>query len=105
MVEVRQYPDLSGPLGSRGRAWIAECTVDGVPYRVRSYTGAPYALARALLAAGVADQPVSVTTAGLPGSCTQRSIAAMAEWTIAEGSTVNVHRARWRPYSAPQNAD
>lgn len=105
MIEVRQYPDLSRPVGSRGRAWIAEATVDGVPYTVRSYTGASYALARALIAAGVADQPMSITVDGLPGVRTQRSIAGMAQWAIAESSTVSIRRVRWHPHFAIQDAD
>lgn len=105
MIEVRQYPDLSRPLGSRGRAWVAECTVDGVPYTVRSRTGASYALARALLAAGVADQPMSIAVEGLPGVRIHRSIAGMAQWAIAESVTVSIHRTRWKPHFAIQDSE
>lgn len=104
MIEARQYPDMSRPLGSRGRAWVAECVVDGVPYRARSYSGASYALARALVAAGVEDQPITIVTAGLPGSHTHRSIVRLAQWSISEG-TGGMQRIRWQPYLAHQDAD
>jgi len=105
MIEARQYPDMTRPLGSRGRAWVAECVVDGVPYSVRSYTGASYALARALVAAGVADQPLTMTIDGLPGSQTHRSIAGLAQWMISDSNGRPFHRTRWQPYLAHQEAD
>jgi hypothetical protein len=104
MIEARQYPDMSRPLGSRGRAWIAECVVDGTSYSARSYSGASYALARALVAAGVADQPITMTVHGLLGSQTHRSIYGLAEWAISEGASVGIHRTRWEPYRPSEDA-
>jgi hypothetical protein len=59
-----------------------ETTIDGQRYSVRSRRGAPFALARMLMAAGIADQPASVTHEGLRSSLTYRSLHWMAERTI-----------------------
>lgn len=78
MIVARLYPDTTKPHSSRGLAWVAECRVDGKPYQARCKSGAPYALARALVADGVPDQPMSVLSDGLAGETRYRSIAEMA---------------------------
>jgi hypothetical protein len=84
VIVARQFPDTTKPHGSRGRAWVAECQVDGKPYQARSKSGAPYALARALVADGVPDQPMSVVSQGLAGETRYRSLAEMAGRTVVE---------------------
>lgn len=74
-------------------------------YRARSYTGASYALARMLVAAGVVDQPMTIVVAGLPGVQTHHSLVELAQWAISEGAAGNIKRTRWEPYTGNQNAD
>ena len=110
MIAAQQYPDTTKPHGSRGRAWVAKCQVDdlaidsavncqtketGKPYQARSKSGAPYALARILVAAGVPDQPMSVVSEGLKGETRYRSIAEMAGRTIVESAREPVYLGRY----------
>jgi hypothetical protein len=97
MLRAKQYPDTSRPRGSRGVAWVAECEVDGKPYQARSRSGAPYALARLLVAGGVPDQPMTVDSEGLAGETRYRSIVAMAGRTVEESANVPVRATKYRP--------
>lgn len=81
---------------TRGSAWLA--TIDG--YSARSRSGASFALARTLVDAGLPDQPVRVTQAGIAGYVTYRSLHRMAGLTIAEGGSQPVHLAKWREMPA-----
>lgn len=83
---------VPGSRTKRGSLWRAEAA----GHSADSRNGAPHALARALVAAGVADQPVEVVTAGLAGVTRYRSLHAMAGLTMTEGLTP-VHIAKWKP--------
>ena len=50
-----------------GCVWLAECEVGGRRFEARSRHGAANALARELVAAGVADRPLEVHFEGLAG--------------------------------------
>jgi hypothetical protein len=80
---------------TRGSAWLATATIDGRVYDARSRSGAPFALARILVAAGIPDQSVRVTRTGAAGDITYRSLHRMAELTIAESSTQPVRLTKW----------
>ncbi len=64
MIVVRQFADEASRTPNNSCYWQAECVVDGLAYVARSRHGAPYALARELLAAGIPDAPMQVTSAG-----------------------------------------
>ena len=75
--------------------WIAEATVDGVAYTARSRHGAPNALARRLVAAGLADRPMVIRYQGLAGTMLRRSFHAAANWTYSEGDQ-SLRRVRYK---------
>lgn len=85
---------LPGTCTKRGSLWRAACTIDGLDYHADSRSGASYALARVLVAAGIADQPVRVTsdirsgteTQRLRGALDYRSLHWMATRIISEGN-------------------
>jgi hypothetical protein len=98
MIEIRQriVPRSRTHTGS---LWEAVTEIDGQPYSATSRHGAPQALARVLVAAGIADQPVEVRsevcvfdngaeirTEQLRGCIRHRSLHAMAKWTYSEGN-------------------
>jgi hypothetical protein len=91
-------PDSRTP--SRGAVWIAETIVTGVTYSTRPRSGAPFRLARVLIAAGVPDQPVQVYTDGIKGFITYRALAKMAELTIGESAAKFVRAEKWREFDA-----
>lgn len=86
-----------GSYTPKGVQWIAECTIDGQRYEAASRYGASCALARALVAAGVEDQPFDVLSP--EGRLLRRwpSLHAAAESTFSEGK-VPLHRAKFVPY-------
>ena len=98
----------------RGSRWPATCSLDRRCYEAVSQSGAPHALARVLVAAGVADQPVRVTCDAisgteirrLPGHVSYPSLHEMAGYTIRESATAPVQRVRWTDpplhWAAPQ---
>jgi hypothetical protein len=90
---------VPGSRTKRGLLWHAEAA----GHSADSRSGAPHALARALVAAGVADQPVEVVTAGLAGVTRYRSLHAMARRTIKEAVTAPIHLAKWEPH--PRSID
>ena len=97
-IVVMSWPDettrtLNGPC-----VWIAEGTVDGRRFRARSRHGAPNALARQLLAAGLADRPMVIRYRGLAGAMTHRSFRAAAKWTYTEGASTPVKRVPYREW-------
>lgn len=79
--------------------------MDGVTYTARSRSGAPFALARSLVEAGVPNQPMTVIAHGLRGESRYRSIHEMAGWTIAESAAKPVHRVPWQPYEGEADAE
>jgi hypothetical protein len=57
---MRQWPDEQTRTSKNACLYQAEVVIDGKRYSARSRRGAPFALARVLVAAGVLDQPVSL---------------------------------------------
>lgn len=98
VVRVRPLEQTRTP--NSGCLWLAECEVDGQHYEARSRHGAANALSRQLLAAGIADQPMEVHFAGLPGYLRWGSLEAAANRTYTEGNRP-VQCIRW---VAPQDA-
>jgi len=94
MILARQHPDETRRT-ARGCAYEISCEVDGVEYSARSRSGAPYALARALVAAGVPDQPMTVVSAGLAGETRYRSLYRMAGYTVGENASQPLHLRRY----------
>jgi hypothetical protein len=74
----------------------AECEVDGRRYSTRSRHAAANELARALVSAGVPDQPVEIRQAGVKGCITCRSLHELARRAYHESSTVTLRRVRWK---------
>lgn len=102
MTLARQRPDEQHRT-NRGCPWVATCEIAGTSYAARSRSGAPYALARILVAAGIPDQPMSLVTQGLKGEMRFRSIHRMAGWTVAESSSTPAKLVKWteRPAQPP----
>jgi len=65
---MRQWPDEQTRTPKNACLYQAEVVIDGKRYSAGSRRGAPFALARVLVAAGVLDQPVSLTQEGLQRS-------------------------------------
>ncbi len=92
--------DLEGARSpTRGSAWIAETFVEGAAYRARSHSSASCALARRLVEAGIADQPVRASQSGVVGFIEWPSLHAMATRTISESATLPIRSVKWREFS------
>jgi hypothetical protein len=83
IVLVRPLEETRTP--NSGCVWVAACELGGRRFEARSRHGAANALARELVAAGVADRPLEVRFAGLAGCLRWGSIAAAAKRTYTEG--------------------
>jgi hypothetical protein len=107
MIHIRQRLVPSSRTHT-GSLWEASTEIDGKSYSAVSRHGGPQALARALVAAGIPDQPVEVRsevcvfdngaeirTEELRGCISYRSLHAMAEATFEEGDRP-LHRARFK---------
>jgi hypothetical protein len=103
-IRIHQHPDETTRTPSRSCQWLAETTIDGTAYSARSRNGAPYALARVLVEAGIADQPVTVISAGTKGEMTYKSLHAMAGCTIKEGAATSIQRVKWAPHYRGEGA-
>jgi hypothetical protein len=68
-------------------AYAAETDIAGKRYGSTSRHGAPNALARVLVEAGIADDTVEVRYAGVAGCMSYRSLHAIARFTYSEGNT------------------
>jgi hypothetical protein len=86
----------------RGSKWLATCQIDGREYSAESRSGAPYALARVLINAGIPDQPVMVIIEG--HKMGYQSLQWMAEHATAESATQSIHLARWKDPAELQRA-
>jgi hypothetical protein len=95
-VTIRQYPLEDSRTSENSCAWIAETEIAGQRFEAKSRRGAPQELARALVAAGVPDQPVRIEHAGLRGHMAYPSLHRMAGVTYVEGRSTILHRARYR---------
>lgn len=110
MIDMHQTIVTGIGTGSRGCLWRATCTIaingEGQDFDATSRSGAPYALARELVTAGLPDQPVRVTSDAmsgteirrLPGHASYASLHRMAEFTMAEGGKTRLLRVRWSAF-------
>jgi hypothetical protein len=97
-VTIRQHPLEDSRTSENSCAWIAETEIAGQRFEARSRRGAPQELARALVAAGIPDQPVQVENAGLRGAMHYRSLHSMAGGTFTEGIHTLLSRAPYRAF-------
>jgi hypothetical protein len=91
-LHVRQDMIPNSRSKERGSSWRAESTIDGVVYEAPSRSGAAYALARVLVAAGIPDGPVTTGRMSWP------SLHRMAERTISESAKSPLHSAVYREF-------
>jgi len=84
-IAVMCWPDEATRTANSTCVWIAEATVDGVTYAARSRHGAPNALARQLVAAGIEDRPMVIRCRGLDGTLSYRSFHTATKQTYEEG--------------------
>jgi hypothetical protein len=106
MIEMHQtiVPNSRPP--EKGSKWIATCTIGGQEYSAISRSGASHELARVLVAAGIPDQEVKVTSDAmsgktirrLPGHLRYRSLHHMALWTCQESVTAPLRLRKWAPH-------
>jgi hypothetical protein len=106
MIEMRQALVPRSRTGT-GSLWEAASEVGGIRYTARSRHGAPMALARVLVDAGISDQPVEVRsevydgetlrTEALRGCVRYRSLRALSRLTFVEGNEPLRVRV-YRPY-------
>ena len=73
----------------------AEAIIDGRRYFARSRRGAPFALARVLVAAGIPDRPVLVMHKGLRGEMRYRSLHRTAGRTVRESASFSAGVGRY----------
>jgi hypothetical protein len=85
-IVVTVRPLKATRTSNSGCIWLAECEIDGRRFEARSRHGAANALARELVAAGVADRPFEVRFEPLAGCLWWGSIAVAAERTFTEGN-------------------
>ena len=84
VVGVRPLEETRTP--NSGCVWLAECEVEGRRFEARSRQGAANALARQLVAAGIADRPLEVHFEGVAGYLRWGSVASAARRTYTEGN-------------------
>jgi hypothetical protein len=96
-LAIRQHVVPGSRTSENSSKWEAVAEIDGVTYRATSRRGAPQELARSLVEAGIADQPVEVFTPPLRGHIGYRSLHAMARTTFTEGKTTSLQRVRYIP--------
>ena len=97
MIAMQQWPLENTRTPEQSCIYEAECQVDGQRYSARSRYGAPNKLARLLVAAGLADQPVEIRQAGVKGCISYRSLHELALWRYQETVTAPLRRVRWMP--------
>jgi hypothetical protein len=108
MIHIRQRP-VPRSRTHTGSLWVAMAEIGGETYHATSRHGAPQALARVLLSAGIPDQAVEVRsevcvldngaeirTEELRGCIRYRSLHALAKWTFTEGAATLLHRVRYQ---------
>ena len=90
MIRITQRADEPSGTPDRPCYYDAETEVDGVRFAARARYGVNHNLARQLVAAGISDQAVEITTFGICGVLTYPSLHWMAQRTIAEGPTTPI---------------
>jgi hypothetical protein len=96
MITIHQHSLENSRTAENSCTWLAETEIDRQRFEARSRRGAPQELARALVAAGIPDQPVRVEHVGLRGHMAYPSLHRMAGVTYVEGRSTILHRARYR---------
>ena len=76
----------------RSCVWLAECVVDDNRFQAHARLGASNALARVLVAASVADEPVRIFDRRRRGYMELRSLHEMAKWTYADSPSNGLRR-------------
>jgi hypothetical protein len=97
MITITCRP-IEGSRSHTGISYLATTTIAGRVYSASSRHGAPFTLARELVAQGVADNAVIVRSEGSAGAITYRSLHHMAELTIAESATVPLRAEKYRKF-------
>lgn len=100
LIVIEQRIDPDSRTATRGSAWVAETVIGGQRFSARSRSGAPFELARQLVAVGLPDQPVEIFTQGVRGCVGYRSLHKIATLTIAESATKAVRTAKWSEFSS-----
>lgn len=77
-----------------GRAWRAECTLEGKTWVETSRNGATHALARTLKESGIGDAQFEIHENGRPGFLLVPSFHAWARWTYKGGGETRVDYAK-----------
>ena len=95
MITITICADEPSRTPERPCAYDATTEVEGVVYIARHRYGAAHAIARQLVAAGIADQPVAVLQPPQGYRIAYPSLHRMAGRTIAESATHPVHGRRW----------
>ena len=104
MITVYQHRASNVPYTpERGSMWIAETVVNGVPYMAQSRNGAPNALARVLVDAGVADDVMRVHHEGLHGYLEWPSFHKAATRTFSEGASTPLRNVKYT--SSPESTE
>jgi hypothetical protein len=98
MILMHQWPDEPTRTPNDICYHEAETFIEDRRYSARSRRGAPFALARILLVAGIPDQPVQVTNKGVRGHMSYRSLHRMAELTIVENARRPVGLGRYQEW-------
>jgi hypothetical protein len=101
MITITCRP-VEGSRSKAGISYLATTTIAGKSYSASSRHGAPFALARELVAQGIPDDEVIVRSEGAADAITYRPLHHMAELTIVESATVPVRAAKYRKFD--QNA-
>jgi hypothetical protein len=98
MIRVHCRPLPETRTANTACAWVAEAEVDGRRFEARSRHGAANALARELVAAGLADQPLEIHYEGLAGTMCYLSFHAAAQLTFVENASTPLRRAPFREF-------
>jgi hypothetical protein len=96
MITIHQHSLENSRTAENSCTWLAWTEIAGQRFEARSRRGAAHELARALVAAGILDQPVGITSQGTRGEMRYPSLHRMAGQTYVEGRTTILHRARYR---------
>jgi hypothetical protein len=99
-VQCRPLPETR--TSNSACAWLAECEVDGRRFNARSRHGAPNALARELVAAGIPDDALEIHFEGLAGTMRYPSFHAAAGWTFSESASTPLRRVPFREFDLDQ---
>jgi len=94
-IVMHQSPAESTRTPENNCTYEAEAIIDGRRYFARSRRGAPFALARVLVAAGIPDRPVLVMHKGLRGEMRYRSLHRMAGRTVRESASFSAGVGRY----------